>query len=779
MTPEQMQKAIADGVAQGMKASNTGKDSQQQSSSALKQTAEFAQQQGNTVLGKAAGYVESAFSNTTPTISAFSQKLQGLATDLGGAGLGAVVGTFGGVLDSNIGVFRNLSSAGIDLGSSIMEAQLAAGKARLPLDIFARRVEENAYNLATMYGSASQGAEKFADVSGMVMDKTGKKLATLGFTMEEISENTATYMEMMQRSGLAQKMSTEQIAAGASAYNLELDKLSKATGISRKALDDANQAAARDLRMKLSLQELQAKDPAMYASVNAKMEELKKVDPSGKLAAGFADLIAGGGVAITAESRNFVLAMNKAGVDASAMARNIYSGTPDAIQKMNQGFTQAAAANKEQTEANRKLITTTMTLGRDTPLQYGAMLGQMGNSTKAAATAQEEQAKKIKAGETDPTRAAAGLDQTLTKVQNSLKASLIDSGVIDLTATGFNKAGDAATKLANEFSQLNNIGKFTAVLGPAVASSVASAIGQYGLGGAAAGYVVKKGIDAYKGEKPAVETPDKTTKAGDATTDAKAKTTGAKNLLKGGAKVIVVGGIAYAVNEAFDLTGLAGTYVLDTLFKKPEGERKLGIEEQSAQNAARVPDKVEIKQPEQNPAVPTSGIAQPNVTPSVTTTEQQTQTIQTNLRNAQQSVEALNTAVRSSDFSKLMLPENVSVSLENGSAKLKELQTNVVSATQSFNNLNNVNLSTLSDNLDKLNESMSKLAQASKPQEEKPGDQTALSSKKSETILSDLAVKLDKLNTTMSAVASSQQEAVDYQRRTAQNTKNAVGNMLG
>lgn len=770
MTPEQLQKAVADGVAQGMKGQQG--DSQRQTMQPGTVAAG-----ADTVLGKAAGYVESAFSNTTPTIGAFSQKLQGLASDLGGEGLGAVVGSFGSILESNIGVFRELSSTGIDLGNSIMEAQLAAGRARLPLDVFAKRVQENAFNLATMYGSASQGAEKFADVSGMVMDKTGKKLATLGFTMDEISENTATYMEMMHRSGLAQRMSTEQLAAGASAYNLELDKLSKATGISRKQLDEANQAAARDLRMKLSLQELQAKDPAMYAAVNAKIEELKKVDPSGKLAAGFADMIAGGGVAITAEARNFTLAMNKAGVDASSMARNIYAGTPDAINQMNAGFTQAAAANKEQTEANRRLITTTMTLGRDTPLQYGAMLGQMGNSTKAAADAQLEQAKKIAAGEVDPTRAAAGLDQTLTVVQNSLKKSLIDSGVIDYTASGFNMAGKAAENLASEFSQLSNAGKLTAVLGPAIAGAVVEGLktaGSLGLAGAAGGYAIKKGVDLYKGPGVDVETPDKKPGTPETPKPNTGPASGNKlmNMAKTGGKWIIIAGVAYWVADVVDAT--LGTDIVPTPFKKPEGERPLTIAEERERNAARVPD---TATPPPKPVV----IETPVIEPVLGAQQTQVNAVRDSLAESQRSAENLKTAVQNIDFSGLRLPDNISVSLENGSTKLKELHTNIVSTTQAFSDLNNVNLNTLSENLTKLNENMAKLSEsAAKPFEPKMEVETpALAAKTTDTILSDLASKLDQLNSTMSVVASSQSEAVDYLSKTAKNTRNAIGNMLG
>jgi ABC-type Zn uptake system ZnuABC Zn-binding protein ZnuA len=56
---------------------------------------------------------------------------------------------------------------------------------------------------------------------------------------------------------------------------------------------------------------------------------------------------------------------------------------------------------------------------------------------------------------------------------------------------------------------------------------------------------------------------------------------------------------------------------------------------------------------------------------------------------------------------------------------------------------------------------------------------TKVSAKTSEDILSELGVKLDQLNSTMASVASSQSDAVDYLSKTAKNTRQSVGNMLG
>lgn len=776
ITPDQIRDAVKQGVSEGLKG-KTGNstspqgDSQKSSASSVGGAMASGANKGVDV---SVSLTEKAFSNATPTITGFSGQLGALAGKIGGSGLGNAVASFGSVIDSNIGVFRNLSGTGIDLGNSLMEAQLAAGRARLPLDVFSKRVQENSFMLATMYGTASEGANKFAEVSGMVMDKAGKKLATLGFTMDEISGYTATYMEMLQRSGMSRQMSDAEVATGAAIYNQELDKLAKATGISRKALDEQNAAAARDLRMRNAMQALMEKDPTgkLAAEVQAEIARLKQADPSGKLAAGMVDSITAGGNAITKEAREYQLAMRRNGQDAAKITRDVYEGQANSTAGLRKANDDAAASAREKAKQDRNLVGIYSTMNTDNMITASARLGQLGNATEAMTKAQTEQAAKIKAGETDPTRRVADFDQTLTRVQNKFKEGFIDSGILDYTAKGLEKVGGMATKLADEFAETKTPGKLVALLGPAIGMAVAE-----GLKTGFAVYGAKKGIDAVTDKSPMSKTPEKTPGTPDADAPKgglkKAAETAGKVALAAGKKVIILGGVAYVVNEVLDATG-AKQLLIDSI-KKPEGERPLSIEEERAKNAARVPDTLG---PRTNTEVPKveSPVVQPAVLP-----EAQTAATNKAISDTKTNAQSLNDAVRNTDFSKLMLPENVTVSLENGNSKLRDLKTNIVSATTAFADLNNVNLDKLSENITRLNENMSKLAtQVAKPFDVKSeGDKSAAAPiKTSESLLSDLATKLDQLNTTMMSVASSQTEAVDYLSKTAKNTRNAVGNML-
>jgi len=776
LTSEQIRAAVAQGVVDGNKQAGTGgggfsgKTPTPGVAPAVAATAD-------TALGKASGMVADAMSNATPSIGTFSTKLGQLAGDLTTKGIGQSVQNFGGIIDTNINIFRTLSGNGIDLGNSIMEAQLAAGRARLPLDIFGKRIQENSQLLAVMGGSASQGAEKFASVSGKVMDAAAKPLSRLGFSIDEMSSYTATYMEMTQRSGQARKMSDDQLAAGAVTYNLELDKLAKATGISRKALDEQNAAAARDLRMRNAMQALMEKDPTgkLAAEVQAEIARLKQADPSGKLAAGMVDSITAGGNAITKEARDYQLAMRRNGQDGAAATRAVFQGQADSVSNLRAANDAAAASAKEKLQADRNLVGVMTTQGKDNVLTQSANLAQLESGTKAVTAAQKEQADKL--ASQDPTRKAAELDVVLTDVQNSMKKSLIDSGVFDFTAKGLNAAGVGATNLATEFSQLNNAGKLTAILGPAVAGAIVEGMAKGGL----MAYGAKKGYDYVNKDKTPktgdVDTPDKKPGAPDADADkkpgGKGKILTPKNIIK----TVIIGGIAYYVLDIVDAT--TGADMLPTPFKKSEGERGVPLDKEKEQNRQSVLQTAPGLEDRLTGKTSASSIQSPTVSPSVlAASNQMTNTTNENLNAAKNNAQALNDTVRSTDFSKLMLPENVTVSLENGNTKLRELKTNIVSTTMAFSDLNNISLDKLGETINKLNNSMAALTQqVSKPIDDKTqGNTKAADSAPANKEMVDL---LNQLNMNMGRMVSHQSDAVDFLSKTAKNTRNSVGNMLG
>ncbi len=695
------------------------------------------------------------FSNTTPTIKDFS----GVLSQMPGGnikGINNIITQFGGTLEDQIQIFRTLSGSGIDLGDSLLQAQLSAGEARLPLEIFGKTIKDNSQMLAMAFGSATAGATKFAETQGKFMAQSGQKFAALGFSMDELAQYNASYMEMQQRNGRLSRMSTDEIVAGQERYNEELDRLSKATGLSRQQLDEANKAAQRDARMKLALGKL---DEGQQAAVNAKIKQLEQLDPTGKMAAGFKDLIAGGGVALTAEARQFTLSMQSAGVDASKMSRDIFSGSKDAVDNMNAGFSRAAKASESITEGERRTAAAMATMGQVTPMLGKAVLQGMGDSAKAVEMAKEEQKKRLEAAKTDPTRQVAGLDQTLTQVQNSFKKSFIETGVLDNTASGMKKAAEGAEFVAQKFKELSPDNRMATLFGAALGKTITDAALAEGYKAAVSAAGAKKAgmtTEEYEKAKKAgkIVEPEVKAPAGEPVkpTAGTAATSAADDIAKASKMEKIVATLKSPFAWAIATT--AGLIIYkdevvdfmtpDFLKNKTAATADQKEKTKNVVPGAEIPKANEPKVPE----LPADAVAKMN-----------------------NEVNALKTALKDIDYSKLMFPEAVGTSIDSGVIKLKTLRDEITTTTSAFKDFSNVNLQNLNSNISKLSET---LKEVNKPKEDgKVSSATGFNDSNKQVV-----ELLNQLNTNMGNLASMQGDAVDYLSKTAKYTRQASNNTV-
>lgn len=748
----------SDDIADRMKAGKKAEEAETKRNEKLMRAGEAA----NNILAESANNFSRSFSNVTPSIKDFS----GLLSEYAPGAIGDTVKALGGVFDDQVQIFRSLSQSGIDLGDSLLTAQLAAGKARLPLEIFANTVKNNSQILSMAFGTASQGADKFAQVQGKFMDSSGKKFAALGFSMDEMAAYNASYIDQLQRSGKNLKNLDEKgfaaLAEDMDKYNTELDKLSKATGISRQQLDEANQATQRDARMRLATQKL-SKDQQL--ALEATTQQLNKLDPSGEFSAGIKDLVASGGVATTKAAKDAVLAASKAGVDLQGISRNIYNGVEGSVQDLNNGLRKVGQAGAQLSEGDRRLGVTMATMGQKTPGLVQASIAGFQDLTEAQAAAAKEQADKLKSQ--DPTRAAAGLDQTLTQVQNSLKASLIDTKIFDVTASGLNVAGSAATKMAKEFEEASLPGKIAMFVAPAAAKEIGALIKEYGskalltagvvTAAASAAKMSKSEYEArksgdlrpdekYDPNKKAGTDVDKNKKPGvpgkgavDKIDDAVDKPSRLSRIIQSGVKnrwavvgTLVGGGLVYFADELTDM-------VLPDITKW------------------------------------TTGKMMQNLPPGLNTNTGSQQTAgqaQNQTGQMSKEVSELNTALKGVDFAKLVMPESVGTSIDQSNIKLKNLKDTITTTTSAFKDLNNVNLTTLNDSINKLSSTVEK--QSTAPS----GGNTKTSSIVPPGAEKEMVALLNQLNMNMGQMVSQQSDAVDYLSKTAKNTRQSLGNLL-
>lgn len=346
------------------------------------------------------------FSDATPGISGFANAFSGIPV------IGTMFATLGNIVDDNVQNFRKLAGVGVDFGYGIFSMQNAAARANLPLETFSKVIQNNSESLALLTGSASDGARRFTEVS-MRMNRTGaaERLAKLGYSMEEIAETTAGYMEIQTRLGRAQQMTDAQLQEGAEAYALELDKISRATGIQRSQLEESNRAMMRDVRMRNSMMMV---DETERLAISGMIDQMKKVAP--EQAAGLQDLIASGGVATTKAARDLALASP----ELVEFAKNVANGSARATDLAGAVQTTAGRANQLD-EAQRRLIGVTMTAGQTNQLTALAAFQGMENFSKGSAKVTKEQ----EAALADQAKSIAGFDQALTAVQGQLKIILL------------------------------------------------------------------------------------------------------------------------------------------------------------------------------------------------------------------------------------------------------------------------------------------------------------------------------------------------------------------
>jgi len=215
------------------------------------------------------------------SISAFTDNVKGL-------------GLLGNRLDVNIETFRQLSQSGANFGQSIVTLRTAAADAALPLDDFAALVANNSQNLAALFGSTTQGAQRIAELGRKAREVGIDQLAPLGFTVDEINETLLLNLDSQRRTNILNTLTRDQQVASAINFAEQLDRLAKLTGQQREELRAQIEQQQSNERFQAALQgvtdETRQRLQAFAATVGG-------ISP--QLAEGFQDLIANAGVPVT------------------------------------------------------------------------------------------------------------------------------------------------------------------------------------------------------------------------------------------------------------------------------------------------------------------------------------------------------------------------------------------------------------------------------------------------------------------------------------------------
>ena len=145
-------------------------------------------------------------------------------------------------LDSNVDQFRSLSQVGAGFNNSIFDMMTSAGLSAMRMDEFYRSVQDNSEVLRMLGGSVTEGAKRFGDISkGMRQGDIGNSLFNLGYTIGDVNDGFMNYVNNQALQGRLAGRSNTDLIKGSQDYLVEIDRLSKATGLSRDALMEQQQ----------------------------------------------------------------------------------------------------------------------------------------------------------------------------------------------------------------------------------------------------------------------------------------------------------------------------------------------------------------------------------------------------------------------------------------------------------------------------------------------------------------------------------------------------------
>lgn len=376
--------------------------------------------------------LEMAFATTTPTIQGFANAFSGVPI------VGGLISTLGGILGQQVDTFRNLSASGIQLGDSLYSASSAAARAGMPLDTFTSVLKNNSASLAQFAGGAAEGARRFSEISAkMKKEGFGDKMMRLGYTMEELGEYTAGYIELQTKLGKSQKMTDAELASGTQEYLLQLDMLSRVTGMSRKEAEAALKAQMNDKRLQVLMAGMS--DKARMA-LQGTVATIEKSSP--EMAEGLKELVATNGIPISDFGKS--LARNNPElVENAKLLRAGKIGQEEFLASVRK----AAAQSSELTEEEEKLHAMLVAQGKASPFADRVALmalKNLGEKATGAAKAQEEAMNNQKL-------AAAGMDQALTKLRAAFVDAFIKTGLLDKVAAGFSLVIEKLGKFVADF----------------------------------------------------------------------------------------------------------------------------------------------------------------------------------------------------------------------------------------------------------------------------------------------------------------------------------------
>jgi len=252
-----------------------------------------------TILAKRHEYLSGKMSALGDAISKGEGKLTDYTAIFAKDGaFGENLAKLGAGLQTTIDDYRQLSSVGASFAQNMIAMRNAAGAAGLPLKDFVGLVKDNSVELASLYGTTSEGAKQFGILSKEFRDASTDSLIPLGYSVADLNKALINYTTLQRRLGNLEVATQADTTKSAVAFELEIDKLAKMTGLQRQGIEKQLQEQLSNERFQAQISSLRASgDKAAADRLQIFAAGVGKLSP--QLATGIQDLIANAGSPVT------------------------------------------------------------------------------------------------------------------------------------------------------------------------------------------------------------------------------------------------------------------------------------------------------------------------------------------------------------------------------------------------------------------------------------------------------------------------------------------------
>ena len=342
--------------------------------------------------------------------------------------IGGYLGSLAGFLDDSVGTFRNLSSTGAGFNNSVSEMLGTAARLELNLGEMAQFVSSNSQSLASLGGTVQQGITRFTAMN-RTLKATGDfaALKNMGFTVEQINEGMGDYISLQARMGTLQGRSTAQLAAGSANYLEQIDRLAKVTGKTREEAEAALAAQAQDSAIRTLLNQFE-EGSEEFNNLQMSLGLLDEV--GGSTAEALKGMLTGNP---TEEAGRLLGILGEAGPAVLSAMESIGDGADPQI--MLEAFKNAGGQLEqfagEDADGRARIIQAMRASGDPMADFLDAATRMVDIGNRDLSTLEEQQRSRDELTET-----LATFDDRMKRIRGALASALLDSGVLDLIATG-------------------------------------------------------------------------------------------------------------------------------------------------------------------------------------------------------------------------------------------------------------------------------------------------------------------------------------------------------